>query len=650
MVEEKTGRRLAIQGPIALDLDLTPTLVVENAALENASWGSHRNMVEVERLELELALLPLVRNKIQVKSVSLVGPKLFFETDASGRSNFRFQNSHSRTFSGDGKSASVFLGRIGVERGLFCYRGKTSQETVSVAVHRLQARQLELEERMELQVSGTCGSESFELEGSVGTIACLLNPEGAWPMDVRARLPEAEMHLAGSVRFSSIPEGLDLTFQLAGRSAGDIVRMLKAGSPELGPFRVEGELSGTKEDTWCVSNFTFTSETARGKGDLQFSVGSSGPEVRGWIALENLDVRSLFPERVAGTQERKTVFSSKRIPFGGLNANVEVEISAERIILPHTVLEGFRADVHAADTRFCALPVHFQAGGGKVEGVLEIAREGQSLRVSAQARASEMDLNLLFRDGRTQGRAEAEVDVIACGGSFADLMGSLDGRILIAIRGFRVENTYVNIIGSDIVTTLSRIFTPASTEATEIDCMVGGFAVSRGLATVTALVADTDEMVVMGRGRVDLGKEGLDLTITPYPKRGLAGVTLSFGGLTRSFKLGGTFTDPSLRVDPIQTVIALGKAVGGVFLMGPAGAALALAGQTAGNQDVCRAALEAARQGSPDGNEEDGTHEAGREVEGSREGLGAIQNSLEKLNGGFSSQPGLSVDVYGGGP
>ena len=85
-------------------------------------------------------------------------------------------------------------------------------------------------------------------------------------------------------------------------------------------------------------------------------------------------------------------------------------------------------------------------------------------------------------------------------------------------------------------------------------------------------------------------KEGIGTRVT-----GKLNVSLS--ELTRPFKLGGTLAHPSLAVDPTQTAIAVGKAIGGTMLFGPVGIAAALVGSSSGDENSCLAAIEAANKG-----------------------------------------------------
>ena len=59
MVEDATGRKLSLGGEVNLAIGLSPSLVVTDVAFANASWGSQPQMIEVEKLEAQVRLLPL---------------------------------------------------------------------------------------------------------------------------------------------------------------------------------------------------------------------------------------------------------------------------------------------------------------------------------------------------------------------------------------------------------------------------------------------------------------------------------------------------------------------------------------------------------------------------------------------------------------
>jgi uncharacterized protein involved in outer membrane biogenesis len=103
LVKDATGRELHLGGEIKLAIGFSPSLVVTDVALANASWGSQPQMITVQKLQAQARLLPLLYRNVEVKNISLAGVELLLENDPNGKGNWDF-------IAGDrkGKSAETF--------------------------------------------------------------------------------------------------------------------------------------------------------------------------------------------------------------------------------------------------------------------------------------------------------------------------------------------------------------------------------------------------------------------------------------------------------------------------------------------------------------------------------------------------------------
>ena len=88
LAKEYTGRELTFSGDIELGLSLFPTLVVNDVAFQNASWGSRPQMAQIKHLKAQIALLPLLGGDIHIRRLTAVNPDILIEIDKSGKSNF----------------------------------------------------------------------------------------------------------------------------------------------------------------------------------------------------------------------------------------------------------------------------------------------------------------------------------------------------------------------------------------------------------------------------------------------------------------------------------------------------------------------------------------------------------------------------------
>jgi len=137
-----------------------------------------------------------------------------------------------------------------------------------------------------------------------------------------------------------------------------------------------------------------------------------------------------------------------------------------------------------------------------------------------------------------------------------------------------------------------------------------------------------------------LKTEELSFSIKPSPKKslGIGGVgklTMSLGELAKPLRLSGTLRNPSLSLDPTQTAITLGKAIGGIVLFGPVGIAAALAGGSFGDEEnPCLCAIDKAKEGVgiPD---DDAERENGKDgiVKDIEKAIGGIGDTFKKIFG-----------------
>jgi AsmA protein len=88
--QRATGRTLTVSGKVGITLALVPTVSMEDVTLANPPGFSRPEMVKVARVELGLALLPLLRHRFEVEHVTLVRPDIVLETDPAGRANWLF--------------------------------------------------------------------------------------------------------------------------------------------------------------------------------------------------------------------------------------------------------------------------------------------------------------------------------------------------------------------------------------------------------------------------------------------------------------------------------------------------------------------------------------------------------------------------------
>jgi uncharacterized protein involved in outer membrane biogenesis len=120
-VKDATGRELTLAGNVDFELGLRPTLVVEKVSFQNASWSATPNLAQVKRLEVQIAVLPIITGKFDFARLVLVEPAVIVEFNDSGTSNFAFDTSSGQTDESATPPPPLIFSHALIENGRFTF-------------------------------------------------------------------------------------------------------------------------------------------------------------------------------------------------------------------------------------------------------------------------------------------------------------------------------------------------------------------------------------------------------------------------------------------------------------------------------------------------------------------------------------------------
>ena len=131
------------------------------------------------------------------------------------------------------------------------------------------------------------------------------------------------------------------------------------------------------------------------------------------------------------------------------------------------------------------------------------------------------------------------------GNSIHDLAASADGEVVIVMDGGQINALIIEAIGLDVGEALGLMLTQKKEGAdttVPIQCFVGRFGVQQGVMQAQALVLDTTDSTITGKGQIDLGKEALNLELLAHPK------DKSVLTASTPVRIEGTFKHPKIGV------------------------------------------------------------------------------------------------------
>ena len=230
-VKAATGRDLTVRGGGSLSLSLHPKLVLTDVTLGNAPWGTAPEMVKAERLELQVALLPLLSRRFELMELTLVRPTIALETDAKGQKNWEFAGTSPPPGSpsapaAPGAAAVVGAGNVVITDGALTYRDGKTGDVTHVAIERFFVRARGANAPVATEFRGKVDDVAVALEGTLGPIASLLEKRWPYPVSLKGEIQGRPTEVSAKIKAQDevfTLDQLDLKFGanvLAGRLCG----------------------------------------------------------------------------------------------------------------------------------------------------------------------------------------------------------------------------------------------------------------------------------------------------------------------------------------------------------------------------------------------------------------------------------------------
>jgi len=620
-VKDTTGREVMFAGDMNLEFGLAPALTVNDVSFQNAPWGSRPQMAQIKRIEVHVAILPLILGKIRLKRLVLVNPDILIETDPAGKSNLEF-GSGDKVISERSKGTAtqrvklpaLVVNELQVTNGTVTYREGRSGKVYTLSLDSLTAFSKNYESSVRTELKGSYRNIPFKVKGSFGPLAGGVSEDHKpWPLSVTAEALNTALVVEGTIKDACDLRGIDLGFALKGNDFETLGETFGKSVPLKGPFSVSGRVSDPAPRTYRISGLKVAAAGSVLSGTIEANLSGSRPMVKAVLTSQRLDIRPILAEdtkpgdiRTDGRDEN--VFPESPLPFETLKyLDADLNIQARQVLLPKLTLSQVSAKADLKDGHLRVRPFKALVADGAVEAQLDLQSQGKAGILATSIRIDHLDLGQMLKVMRgvdvIEGHVDVSIDVWGRGNSFAGLIGGLSGKTVMVMGQGKINNGYLDLLGADASSIFFDLLgLPKQSQAdTPVTCFVSGFSIKDGLAETTALVLETDHVSVIGDGKIDLRTEKLSLRLNSVPKggigtSGLGKVTLSPGAMFKAFRVTGTIAHPSVSIDTGQTAVTVGKMIGGTVLLGPIGL---LAGFVTGGEveSPCSLAKRAATQG-----------------------------------------------------
>ena len=571
-VRAATGRELTVRGGANLALSLQPRLVLKDVALSNAPWGKAPQMLSAQRLELQVALLPLLTRRFELIELALVGPVIALETDTKGAGNWEFTAAPSAGgtpapagANGHGAMAAIAVANVVLTDGTLTYRDGKTGDVKQVAIETLSVRARDANRPITAQFRGKIDALAVSFAGTLGPLSALLEQRWPYPFSLKGEVQGRPTEVSAKVRANGdvyALESLDLKF---------------------GAYAVSGD----------------------------FRVDRSGPRPKVMFALRApalalADLPVVPPTAVVAAAKASTVptasgrrlFPDAPVDFAFLRAiDADGSLDIGRLVLaPGHTLENLRMAGTLSAGRLELPTFSATSSGGALAGSarLDAGKAGnESFSVRLTGRNFTLG-GLLAAIGHPRevrgGASEFDVNLAMRGGSPRSWASTASGSAKVVIGPATLVNTQIDLNGP--LAKLLNAVNPLRTvdASTELTCAVIRLPFDNGIARVDRSIAmETRQLDVSASGTLDLRNETLDFSFAPRARKGLP---IKIPNLAQLVRWAGPITAPEVKIDATasaQAIASIGAAVstGGLSAIGQA----LFAQVQSGGADVCQVAL-----------------------------------------------------------
>ncbi|MDA8094077.1 MAG: AsmA family protein [Betaproteobacteria bacterium] len=551
LLSAELGRRVAIGGNFGFTLSMTPTFRAGKVTVANASWGSQPNMADFRRVTVRVSLRNLVKGRLVLPRLDLVGPKVLLEKNAAGAPNWVFP----------GKPARMpKIGLLTIERGSLQYRDPRARTAVTLDAHTLPLAPGQAEPSLAVNGRGHFRGAPFSLHGRAGSILSLRSPTRPYPLAVAARIGGTQAQLHGTLTNPMRLAGVNVELALRGDNLASLYEIIGLPAPSVPPYRLSGHLT-RRASLWSFRPFQGTVGRSDLSGWLSVDTAGARPVIRGKLLSHDLDYRDLAgfigaPTEPGAHHRGPRVFPRQRFSVRRLRAaDANVTFRGAHIVTRDLPLDDLTTHLILKNGYLTLTPLDLGVAGGHIASTIAVDGRQHPLAVSVASTLRGIQLRRLFPrfklTRKSAGEFGGEAHITTRGNSFAEMAGHANGHVGIAASKGQISALLVAL--GQLHGWQALIAYLEGDKKEPIDCAVADLSIRNGRVSTKAFGIDTPDADFLLNGHIDMRDERLALVLRALPKH--IGI-ISFRSPVR---IGGDFKHPTFSLST-RSILARGAA------------------------------------------------------------------------------------------
>jgi uncharacterized protein involved in outer membrane biogenesis len=613
------GRQVTIAGPLQVRIwSRSPTVTLSGLTVGGPPWEADKPVLRVERMELQLELLPLFTGNLVFRRIAITHPDIYLHEESSGRANWTFE-SHAPTKQRASRPARVpALHDLVVDSGKMVLIDERRKLKVTGTVEAGEQASREKPKPFHIAGTGTINNEPFRLDVSGGPLRAL-TPYKPYPFALAITAGENRIDAQGRFLKPFDLAALELQVDASGRDLAELYYLTQITLPNTPPFKVHADIrrDGMRIAVRQIAGSLGGSDVS---GTVDIDASTKRPTVKSDLISRHLLLKDFAA--VTGARAGGTEALAKGAP-GGAASPAKAAPKAAKRLFPDARLQVARLRAVDADLRFRATsveagsvpitqlslhvklengdlglqPIRFDFAQGHITGDVAITSQENPPKVHAEVRAENIQLSQFKGKGADarppmDGILDAHAVIDGTGDSVHELMSDADGRLTVIVPHGDIESAFAELTGVDVAAGIGLLLKKPSDRAT-IRCGIAQFGLQTGVAHAQDIAIDTQNVLITGGGKIALGSEKLDLDIQGHPKQ------FRLLRLRAPIEIRGQILQPKFKLETGHLLKqgAIGAALAAVAT--PIAAAIAFVDPGLAKNQDCSQLLAPGRQAAP---------------------------------------------------
>jgi uncharacterized protein involved in outer membrane biogenesis len=333
------GRQFQIEGPITLERSLRPRIVIEDTTIGNPAWASGEHFARVEKVSVQVALLPLLRGDLTVLDVLFSGVELFIEEGPDGAGNYTFGDSSG---SGEPRGLPAIEQLLIRDASIYHISADASMSRYVITEARLwnipgQPERIEAE--------GFARGMPYTILLVADSPAELSGPQNPWSVKLDMQGPDMSLAIEGRMAKAFVWDRFDYRIAISGKQADSLEKLFDLEFPTTGPFKISAAVNAA-EGFFNVTDFVAHIQGAPGTPAIKITNGEASGGHNNPLLIALQGTYGDAPLGFTFKSERSFGLSSQTTPWP-LEARLHIadtKLDVQGTVSPATAGESFELD------------------------------------------------------------------------------------------------------------------------------------------------------------------------------------------------------------------------------------------------------------------------------------------------------------------